>query len=204
MPIQVLILDMGGVLLQMSDETPRQQIADRLGRSLDAIYAAIFDSESARRAMRGEFSYEVHWAWVCAELGLSSDECADLHTEFWRVDLIDHELVAYLRALRGRYKIGLLSNAWDDLRRKLVRWGVADLFDDVVNSAEVGLAKPDPLIYTLALDRLGVLAPEAVFVDDRLENVEAARQVGMYAIQYNHRAQVMAELADILDHNPPG
>ncbi len=204
MPIQALIFDMGGVLLQMGDETPRRQIADRLGLSLDAIYAAIFDSESARRAMRGELSYEAHWAWVCAELGLCSDDCADLHTEFWRVDVIDHELAAYLRSLRGRYKIGLLSNAWDDLRRKLVRWGVADLFDDVVNSAEVGLAKPDPQIYTLALDRLGVLAPEAVFVDDRLENVEGARQVGMYAVQYVQRAQALAELADILDHNPPG
>lgn len=204
MSIQALIFDMGGVLLQIGDETPRRQIADRLGLSLDAIYAAIFDSKSARRAMRGELSYEAHWAWVCAELGLCSDDCADLHTEFWRVDVIDHELAAYLRSLRGRYKIGLLSNAWDDLRRKLVRWGVADLFDDVVNSAEVGLAKPDPQIYTLALDRLGVLAPEAVFVDDRLENVEGARQVGMYAVQYVQRTQALAELADILDHNPPG
>ncbi len=204
MSIQALIFDMGGVLLQIGDETPRRQIADRLGLSLDAIYAAIFDSELARRAMRGELSYEAHWAWVCAELGLCSDDCADLHTEFWRVDVIDHELAAYLRSLRGRYKIGLLSNAWDDLRRKLVRWGVADLFDDVVNSAEVGLAKPDPQIYTLALDRLGVLAPEAVFVDDRLENVEGARQVGMYAVQYVQRTQALAELADILDHNPPG
>ena len=203
MPIQALIFDMGGVFLQMVDETPRRQIADRLGLSLDGVYAAIFDGESSHRAMRGEFSYEQHWAWVCAEMGLSGDDCADLHTEFWRADGIDRQLTACIRHLRSRYKIGLLSNAWDDLRRKLARWGLTDLFDDVVNSAEVGLAKPDPQIYTLALDRLGVAPAEAVFVDDRLENVEGARQVGLYAVQFNDRAQALLELAAILEQDRP-
>ena len=202
-PIRALIFDMGSVFLQMFDEAPRQQIAERLGLELDAIYAAIFDSESSRRAMLGEFSYEDHWAWVCAELGLAGDDCADLHTEFWRADGIDRELTACIRALRSRYKIGLLTNAWDDLRRKLVRWGLTDLFDDVVNSAEVGLAKPDPEIYNLALRRLGVAPAEAIFVDDRLENVEAARRVGMYAVQFINRAQALLELAGILEQENP-
>lgn len=198
MPIQALIFDMGGVFLQMVDGMPRLQIAERLGLPLDTIYAAIFDSESALRAMRGEFSYEHHWACVCAELGLAADDCADLHNEFWRADGIDRQLTACIRHLRPHYKIGLLSNAWDDLRRKLVRWGLTDLFDDVVNSAEVGLVKPDLQIYTLALARLGVAPAEAVFVDDRQENVEAARQVGMWAVQFTDRALALAELAAIL------
>lgn len=192
---------MGGVFLHMLDETPRQQVAERLGMSLDAIYAAIFDDEASRRAMRGELTYEQYWASVCAGLGLSASDCAELHTEFWRADGIDRQLTSCIRRLRGRYKIGLLSNAWDDLRRKLVRWGLTDLFDDVVNSAEVGLAKPDPRIYLLALERLGVAPAEAVFVDDRPENVEMACRLGMHGIHFTSRAEMLAQLVEILSQD---
>src|SRR2546426_550801 len=62
--------------------------------------------------------------------------------------------------------------------------GVVDLFDDIVCSAEVGLAKPEPAIYALACDRLGVPPGACVFVDDHEANVDAATGAGLRAILY--------------------
>ena len=69
-----------------------------------------------------------------------------------------------------------------------------DHFEGVVISAEVGLMKPDPRIYPLAADSLAVQLDESVFVDDFIENVEGARQVGMQAIHFVDPKQARREL----------
>jgi HAD superfamily hydrolase (TIGR01509 family) len=66
--------------------------------------------------------------------------------------------------------------------------------DDILISAEVGLAKPDPRIYRLAAERLGVRPDEAVFVDDFAANVEGARAVGMRAIHFRPELDLRAAL----------
>ena len=94
--------------------------------------------------------------------------------------------VGLVRRLRTRYKLSVLSNADVSLRGRLEREGIGEIFDDVVISAEVGMAKPDPAIFRLALDRLGLAPAECVFVDDWDQNVEAARAIGMRGLI--HRA----------------
>jgi len=89
------------------------------------------------------------------------------------------------RALGGSYKLSILSNADLTLRDRLEReMQIHHLFDDIVCSAEVGMAKPEPGIYTIAARRLGVAPAECVFVDDLDTNVEAARSVGMQAVLF--------------------
>ena len=90
-----------------------------------------------------------------------------------------------VRDLRSAYKLAILSNADLSLRGRLERDnGIHHLFDDIVCSAEVGMAKPEAGIYTLAAQRLGLEPGECVFVDDLDTNVEAARQVGMQAVLF--------------------
>lgn len=73
-----------------------------------------------------------------------------------------------------------------------------ELFDDVVDSSAVGLRKPDAAIYELSLERLGVTASEAVFIDDAPGNVDGARAVGMYAVLIGtSRSDVGAALAEL-------
>lgn len=95
------------------------------------------------------------------------------------------ENVELVRALRPSYRIGIVSNADASLRERLRDGlGIFDLFDAFICSAEVGVAKPEPEVYRLAAERLG-LPPEAcVFVDDHEPNAKAAEQVGMRAIHY--------------------
>jgi len=174
--IRAMIFDFGSVLVKMGDEAPRRALAEQLGISLKDLYRVIFDSDTAVRSMVGELTIEEHWLAVGAALGVTPADLPGIKAQFWAADLVNDELVDYIRTLRPKYKVGLLSNAWDDLRQVMrERFGFDGMFDELVISAEVGLAKPDPRIFHLAVERLGVQPGEAVFVDDVLANVEAAR-----------------------------
>jgi 2-haloacid dehalogenase len=69
-----------------------------------------------------------------------------------------------------------------------------DRFKDIVVSGDERLVKPDPAIYALALKRFGLEGPDAVFVDDRLDNVEAAAAMGIHAVQFTDAPAFRAEL----------
>jgi putative hydrolase of the HAD superfamily len=167
------------------------------------MYYLVFDSPSAQQASRGELTVSQHWEAVRQALGLPEAEIDRLSQEFWTGDRLDAELVDYLRSLRPRYRTALLSNAWDDLRGYLTdHWGIADTFDELIISAEVGVTKPDPGIYHLALERLGVEPEEAVFVDDFKENIDAARALSMHAVHFQSRPQALVELESLLDSQP--
>jgi HAD superfamily hydrolase (TIGR01509 family) len=76
---------------------------------------------------------------------------------------------------------------------------LGDVVDELIISAEEGVAKPDARIYHIALSRLGVSAAQTVFVDDLAENVRAARALGIRSIQFESTAQVIARVQEYLD-----
>jgi epoxide hydrolase-like predicted phosphatase len=199
MPIKAILFDYGGVLVQLIDETPRQQLADRYGIPLKRIYNLLFDTEASIQAALGEISMEHHWRAIHEILHIPPSERVEFVRQFWAADGLNCELVETLPALRERYRLGLLSNANDDLRQMLTeRWQISDQFDDMIISAEVGLLKPDRRIYELAVSRLGVQADEALFIDDMPVNVEGAQIAGLQAIQYLNNLQVIEDLGSRL------
>jgi putative hydrolase of the HAD superfamily len=124
----------------------------------------------------------------------------DFLERYWSADDVNWELLEFITNLHPRYKVSLLSNAWDDLRKTMhERWNMDVLFDDLVISAEVGIVKPDPRVFHLAVERLGVQPAEAVFIDDMQINVEAARQQGLEGIQFLDTRQTLARLQIVLD-----
>jgi FMN phosphatase YigB (HAD superfamily) len=85
--------------------------------------------------------------------------------------------------LRGRARVGVVSNFYGNLDVLLEEGGLAPLLHAVVESARVGVEKPDPAIYRLAADRLALLPEDVVMVGDNFDrDVRAARRVGMRAI----------------------
>ncbi|MBB5687599.1 HAD family hydrolase [Sphingobium boeckii] len=71
---------------------------------------------------------------------------------------------------------------------------IFDRFKDIVVSGDEKLVKPDPAIYHLALDRFGLTPPQAIFIDDRLENVQGAEAVGMKGHLFTDAAELRADL----------
>lgn len=200
MPIRAVIWDLGGVLLRTEDFTSRQALADRMGKPRFELENLVFDNDSGDRAQLGEISVDEHWENIRRILGLDEAGIGEFRWQFWEGDRLDVALVDYIRSLRGRYKTGLLSNAFSDLRRVVTSTlKISDAFDEMVISAEIHLMKPDPRIYQYALQRLGVAPQEAVFIDDIWRNVEGARSLGMYAIHFRGTTQARADLEQLLN-----
>jgi len=198
--IKAVIFDLGGVLLRTSDFAPREHLAASLNMDRHELEELIFGGDSGGKAQNGEISTEQHWENVRHQLGFTHQDLKAMLAKFFYTDELDMELLDYVRNLHKTYKTALLSNATDDLRQRIAeQWHFEYAFDVMVISAEVGMVKPDPKIFLLALQMLGVSADEAVFVDDFQRNVEAARSVGMHAIRFQNPQQIRDELKMLLD-----
>jgi putative hydrolase of the HAD superfamily len=93
-------------------------------------------------------------------------------------------VIDFIASLRPTYKVGMLSNvsSWKQLDARFEPNELLELFDDVVASGDFMMEKPDPAIYQLAADRLGVDPQECLFVDDIERFCVAAEQAGMTAL----------------------
>ncbi len=197
MSIRAVFFDLGGVILRTEYEAPRQHLAGRLGMEYEDLVRLVFDSENSRKASLGAVTEDEHWQSVARRLKRPR-EAESLRDEFFAGDVIDHALLNFLRSLRPLYKTGLISNAWSGLRQYIIDHKFDDAFDQMIISAEVGVVKPNPRIYQMALDQLGVSPSEAVFVDDFIENVKGAQAVGMSAIHFHDPEAALAELKVLL------
>jgi len=130
-----------------------------------------------------------------ALLGLEHDQLDGFEQAFWSQYQLNEELATFLSGLRPRYRVTLLSNAWSGARSAFNRLFCLDTFVDLqIFSAEEGLAKPDERLYLLALERLGIRPGEAFFLDDRLENVHAAQQLGFRTLLFKENTQAIASI----------
>lgn len=199
--IQAWYFDLGGVILRTTDRAPRATLGAQFGISYQQIEEIGFSGgrwSSAARASLGAITEEAHWLTVSRRLGLTAAGQENIHAAFFAGDALDWELIDFLRQQRKVRKTGLISNAWSGLRPWIVSQGFADAFDEMIISAEIGIVKPNPRIYQQALQALGVAPQAAVFVDDMLENVLAARALGMRGIHFQTAPQALAEMQALL------
>jgi putative hydrolase of the HAD superfamily len=125
-----------------------------------------------------------------------------LRTLYFERLTANRRMIDFIADVRGRgTRTALLTNnvrEWDPIwRAKLPE--IDELFEVVVDSAFVGMRKPDPAIYELTLERLGgVDAGDCVFVDDLEVNCEAARQLGMSAVRFVDAEQAIPEIESAL------
>ena len=204
MAVEAVIFDLGGVLLRTTSPELRSRLEERMGFAPGALDEHIWGGPDWELAEVGAISYEEYWSRVGAILGLSTpEEISEFRREYFSGDRVDQELVELIRDLKARYRIGLLSNAPDRLDDWLENnWQIKHLFDAIVYSAEVGLAKPDPRVYYLILEQLKVLPPEAIFIDDLTRNVEAALALGMTAICFTDTESLKQELRQYVVWGP--
>ena len=185
MTIRGVIFDFGGVIMDMRWDVAGQ-LEEAHGLERNTLVRTLYDSDDWREVQVGRGGPE---AWRHAAHRRLEEAAGralpPLHQQWrdsWRLIPENLDLV---RALRPSYRTAILSNAditlEDRLRDGL---GIHSLFDDVISSAAVRLAKPDHRIYRLAAERLDLPLEECVFIDDAERNVTAAREVGMSAVHY--------------------
>ncbi len=134
-----------------------------------------------------------------ADLGRDVDMRAFTEV-LWRGMRPNEEVLAFLREARADgLRLALLTNnvrEWEHRWRRA--WPIDELFEVVVDSAFVGLRKPDPRIYELVLERLALPAQACLFLDDLEANVEAAARLGFAAVRFTTTEQALAEARALL------
>ena len=206
--IRAVVSDFGGVLT-----TPLkgsfQAFADRSGITMAAMgqaFAALHEREGVHPLHELECGRMTEAAFVSAfqrtlcevagrEVVLAG--FAELLGE-----LVPNEpMIELMASLRAEgYRMALLTNnvrEWEQQWRALAP--IDEIFEVVVDSAFVGMRKPEPAIYQLTMSRLGVRAAECLFVDDREDNCEGALAVGMRVVRYEDVEQATAEIRAVLN-----
>jgi putative hydrolase of the HAD superfamily len=194
-----LIVDFGGVLTTnvfdsfkafcraegLPEDTVKKIFRDRDGEGLALL----------RELEKGEISADEFSARFAPILGVSSDNLVE--RLFGGIGPDEPMIDAVRRARAAGVKTGLISNSWGN--------GLAydaalleELFDAVVISGEVGLHKPQPEIFLLGAERIGVAPEQCVFVDDLRENCEGAEAVGMTAILHRGSTGTLPQLQELL------
>ena len=185
--MKALLVDFGGVLVVDLWPQAAADWSPRLGVEPAEFLAAVFGGHEAG-VLVGRTDEPAWWELVGRRLGIEHPVLDELIADLCDREVWDEELVAYLRRIKGRARVTLVSNAWPDTRRRIESVGGHGVLDDLVLSCEVGAAKPDPAIYGLALERAGAGPEEALFVDDAEVNVAAARGLGLAAHRHSGAA----------------
>jgi epoxide hydrolase-like predicted phosphatase len=193
-----LLVDFGGVLTSsvwdsFADFCRDKGLAeDSMRRLFREDPAALADLRELETGRMEEHEFEGRFA---ERLGLG--DAADLIDSMFRGMKPSEPMVAAVRAARNSgIRTGLLSNSWSTSHYD--RALLAELFDAVVISAEVGLHKPQPEIYLLASKRLSAEPEQCVFIDDLRENCAGAEAVGMTAVLHRDVATSVARLEKLL------
>jgi putative hydrolase of the HAD superfamily len=191
--IKAILLDIGGVLWHERGIPLHVNWAGRCGLSPREFDEIVYNSEWGSQALLGAITGEEMWEKIGNRLGLSLMETGQCEDEYWD-GIWDTEFLDFCRTLKAKYKLGILSNAESSARERAKAWVNESVFDVIVLSSEVGVCKPDLRIFHRALAQLGAAASETVFVDDRERNVKGAKALGIHAIHYRNREQVIANI----------
>ena len=182
----VILTDLDGVIRIWSPEIHLK--AERAtGLPEGAILGTAFSDDLLPLVITGQISDD-EWRRRIADL-LNHDfpeANAERAVELWSASPgeVDTEVLGILRACRKKAKLVLISNATSRLPSDLQRLGIAEDFDYIINSSEVGFTKPDPNIYFAALNTLGATPEQALFIDDNAGHVAAATRLGIAGYTY--------------------
>lgn len=186
-PLQAILFDYGGVL--RGDNRADWAIVDAAsGLPPGSLWAAWHDIPEYRLSREGAIDGAVFRAAIRRTLIPAAGDAtraeaamAALEARLAAMPALDAEMRALVDRLGAtrRFKLGLVSNANRGFTERLRARGVVGLFDDVVVSGDVGVAKPDPAIFRLAAERLGVAPAACLMIDDQAQHLRGAEATGM-------------------------
>lgn len=172
----------GGSLATLADMAPREH------------RQAIYDCNQAKDY--GYINYPEYLQQIGELIGIAPEA---VDTVMRQHHIANTWLIEYAQGLREQYKVALLSNIGDQTMERLFDGKVGELFDEVVLSYQEGIAKPNPEIFTLTAERLGVTPGECVMIDDLMANCEGAEVAGMQSILHTDNVLTKTKLATLLE-----
>jgi epoxide hydrolase-like predicted phosphatase len=197
-----LLVDFGGVLTTNVFQSFKQ-FAEAEGLPPDTIKRAFKEDREAlallRRLEKGELTAQEFEPPFAERIGVGGDRVDGLVERLFAGVGPEEPMLGAVSAARAAgVKTGLISNSWGGSGIHYEGTPLADLFDAVVISGDVGMHKPQPEIFLLGAERIGVAPKNCVFVDDLRENCAGAEEVGMTAILHRGSDSTLPELERLL------
>lgn len=209
-----VVFDLGGVLLHPDGALVSRALEPLVGHLLDPQACqdsfALADYHLSRQGRSDDDIAAIWAATLCLppEISLAAwQHMCELDREIPNLWGSVHPCaVSVLRSLREMgLRTSVLSNAQGNVQRLLKEYGLSDFFDDVVDSALVGLEKPDRRVYMLALKRMGLQPDNCVYVGDSIRELEAAQELQLCPILYDrlglyeatHSFHTLRDLCDL-------
>lgn len=175
-----LLIDLDGVIRDWRHQDGDIEVMS--GLPTGTIRSTLFEPSLLQRAITGRID-DATWRRIAIEEMEARFPEAQVSTAMtlWSQPAgdLNRDVVAILERVRPATTLILVTNATSRLSEDVSRLGIADLFDHIINSSDVGIAKPDTALFRHALRTAGTKAANAVFVDDSPANVAAAAQLGI-------------------------
>lgn len=191
---QAVVFDWGNVISFDDRSVVVDFMCRTFGFSKSDFERANVEKRKAMEAGKSDIDF---WLQFAKENGIKlPDDWAHIYTSVLKASVgADPKMYELIEELKhNQIRVGLLSNI-NDRYTKLIRdFGFYDPFDPCLLSCEIGLDKPDPKAYEFLLSKLNIPAEEVVFIDDKLENIEAAKKMGIDAILFESAPQIRREL----------
>lgn len=185
--IKAIIFDFFGVIC--SDNYWQMVKADR---QKDSKYRHLTDNVNLGKMPWDEFIVS-----TAKSINKSVDEVNDMYAR----EQLDPRVIHKISELHNTYKTGLITNAHHDYIDSLLeQYSLKDIFDSIVVSSRVGVIKPNPMIFEIAMNELDARPDEIIYIDDLQRHVDSATQIGIKAILYKDFEQFSVELNGLLAH----
>lgn len=196
--IKAIIFDLGKVLLDYDLKMIADEMARLSGKDPEEIMKTIFEIYMDHSLDTGQSPVEYFIKDVIAylDIDLSFEDFRNIWCDiFW----VDKEMVDYVQKLRKKYPVYILSNICELHHEHIENtFSISNWADEVFVSYKERLIKPDVRIFKNVLKRINYEPYETVFIDDREENVIAARELGMHTILFKTPEQFKKDLLKIL------
>lgn len=195
MHINTVFIDVGGVLVRTENTKRRRDWEQKLHLKSRQLTKEIAKIQPAKEATIGLVTAEKIWQNVAKKYSLNSTNLEILREDFFAGERLNLEFYQYVLRLHKKLKVVLFSNVWDDGREVYTKkFGLDKLCDQMILSAEEGMRKPHKKFFKRALLLMSTTPAESIFVDDRLENIKAGREMGLNCIQFKNTKDTITQL----------
>lgn len=199
--IEAIFFDFGGVLLQHMDGIDHRAIESRLGLPERTLMRVLYRDSRYMDLEVGKCSFD---EWIDSVRDAAGQHAGDKAGDLMRAwqeaeHPLNPDMMGLVRRLRGRYKLGVISNTIPGMEERYRDQfpELLDLFGVRVGSGDLGVAKPDAAIFLHAMREAGAAPERSVFTDDVRSYAEAAKGLGMHGFHFQGYEQFVADLRSV-------
>jgi len=187
--IKIIIFDVGGIFIRGSFDIFLKKISEMIGVkiNMDSRFKKITNNW-----MRGRFTFK-EFIEKISKNHISKKEEKEIFNMWINNWNFDHDMILFAKKFKPKYKLVILSNAdAEGVKFRNDDW--LNFFDQKFHSFELGMIKPEKEIYEHVLKEIGTKPEECVFIDDKVENIEAAKNLEIHGIVFENKNQLKQEL----------